>query len=478
MSIKITKGPLKVKSNQVYFCLQGKLQFHNLALVETSQKALTLFKKKVLTQTDVQDNAYLISEIGQPPGLDSLDSLRLATQKAVAQAIARKWKSLEIPLDSAAPEEVYAIVEGIKFGLYSFTKHKSKPAPANIKINLSISPALHKLVAKQIPKSIAVMDAVDICRDLVNEPGGDLTPQIYTKKIQTLFKGHKKVSLKIRNKAQLEKEGFNGLITVGRGGPNPPVMVTLNYEPSQAAKTKKLALVGKGVTFDTGGLSLKPSSGMWEMRMDMGGSATALGAFKAIVDLNLPIRVVCVLCLTENRPGENAVLPGDIFTAKNGKTIMVDNTDAEGRLVLTDGLAEAGMHQATHIIDLATLTGAIIRSIGHSIAGVFSNNDKLTQQIVSAGVPAGEKYWAMPLEMEYRASIDDKVADLKNMGGDAGAITAGLFLQEFVPANTAWAHLDIAGTAFSTSDWKYHGWGATGWGVRSLVKLAQTLAGK
>jgi leucyl aminopeptidase len=259
-------------------------------------------------------------------------------------------------------------------------------------------------------------------------------------------------------------------------------MVTLGYDGSKAKPSSKRAaphfvMVGKGVTFDTGGISIKPSPGMWEMKSDMAGAGTVLGALCAIAVLKLPIKASAVLCLAENRPGNAAVLPGDIFTAKNGKTIMVDNTDAEGRLILTDGLAEAGALGATHIVDLATLTGAIVRAIGPSIAGMFSNDAGFTQTMFQAAESAGEKFCVLPLEEEYREYLDDPVADMKNVGKqEAGAITAALFLQEFVPAQTAWSHWDIAGTAFTTSPWKYYRPGGTGWGVKTLVEVARALS--
>jgi leucyl aminopeptidase len=216
---------------------------------------------------------------------------------------------------------------------------------------------------------------------------------------------------------------------------------------------------------------------MWEMKSDMAGAATVLAAINAIAELKLKVRVTAVLCLAENRPGNAAVLPGDIFTAKNGKTVMVDNTDAEGRLVLSDGLWEAGACGATHIIDLATLTGSVIRALGTSIAGLFANDDKFAESILQCAQTSDEKFCRLPLESEYREWLDDSVADMKNAGKpEAGAITAALFLQEFVPPETKWSHWDIAGTAFITSQWKHYRPGATAWGLRSLIALAKKMA--
>ena len=215
---------------------------------------------------------------------------------------------------------------------------------------------------------------------------------------------------------------------------------------------------------------------MPEMISDMSGAATALAAIQAIATLKLPIRVSAVCCLAENAIGNQSVLPGDIFKAKNGKTVMVDNTDAEGRLVLSDGLAEAGEIGATHIVDLATLTGAMVRALGYAVAGFFSNDDDLGLKVINCGEACCEKFWSMPLEEEYADALKDKFADLKNTGSDAGAISAALFLQEFVPEDTAWAHLDIAGTAFVDKKWKYTEYGATGFGVQTLIELAREMS--
>jgi leucyl aminopeptidase len=271
-------------------------------------------------------------------------------------------------------------------------------------------------------------------------------------------------------------------------------MVTLEYHGAAGAKSTrgaprsgksakknapKLCIVGKGVTFDTGGISLKPSKSMWEMKCDMAGAATTLAAICAIAELKLPVNVSAVLCLAENRPGNAAVLPGDIFTAKNGKTVMVDNTDAEGRLALSDGLYEAGTLGATHLIDLATLTGAAVRALGTAMAALMSNDATFAAALRRTGAERGEKFWELPLEAEYREWMDDATADLKNVTskGEAGAITAGLFLQEFIPEGVKWAHWDIAGTAFVTAPWKYVKSGATGFGLKTLIGIARKLAG-
>lgn len=416
------------------------------------------------------------------PGLDKQEELRLAAFELGKSLLTNQCYSATIFTQDIQPEEAACLCEGLEFAQYEFKVHKSTQAKSpTIKWGFLVEGKSKAKIKNVIESTTHVMGGVKLTRDLINEPGGTLHPQEFVKRIQSTFKGDSRFKIKVRNRAQLEKEGFHGLITVGRGSLNPPSMVTIHYTPqsvSKSAQATKLGLVGKGVTFDTGGISLKPPHPMWEMRMDMGGAGTVIGAMKAIADLDIKVPVVAIVCLTENRPGADAVLPGDIFTAKNGKTVMVENTDAEGRLILSDGLAEAGLNKATHIVNLATLTGAIIRAIGTSMTGLFCNNEELAETITRCGAQSGEKFWRLPLEEEYRSALDDKVADLRNIGGDAGAITAGLFLQEFVPENTPWAHLDIAGTAFTTKSWKYHGWGATGWGVRSLVNLAEDFAKK
>ena len=251
-------------------------------------------------------------------------------------------------------------------------------------------------------------------------------------------------------------------------------MVVLRHVPRKASK-ETLALVGKGITFDSGGISLKPSDKMWEMKGDMAGAAAVLFAMRAIGRLRPDVRVVGILCCAENLPDANAQRPGDIFTAKNGKSVMVDNTDAEGRLVLIDGLARAAEEGATHVVDIATLTGAVVRALGPSVAGVMGSDRELVLRVVRSGENHGEPFWELPLVEEYRESLKTPYADVNNIaaGGLAGAITAGLFLREFVPPGAAWAHLDIAGPMFKEKEWKYFEAGAIGFGVKTLVDLCE-----
>ncbi|MDB5105205.1 MAG: cytosol aminopeptidase family protein, partial [Fibrobacteres bacterium] len=415
------------------------------------------------------------------------DRIRLAASRIGEWQKSRSLPRVAVAADQLEAKEFKALCEGFLIAAYDFRKYKSEKKPeknGNGEIVLLSSGESLKRNAASLAEAETVCAQINVCRDLVNEPGSHLDPQDFAEHARKAAKEFG-LSVKVRDEKKLRTDGYMGLWTVGKGSDRPPRMVTLGYEGGKAKSTPKrgpgsphFVMVGKGITFDTGGISIKPSQGMWEMKCDMAGAATVLSALCAIASLKLPIKVSAVLCLAENRPGNAAVLPGDIFTAKNGKTIMVDNTDAEGRLVLTDGLAEAGALGATHIIDLATLTGAIVRAIGPSIAGLFSNDAAFTQTMFKAAESAGEKFCAMPLEEEYREYLDDPVADMKNVGKqEAGAITAALFLQEFVPAKTAWSHWDIAGTAFTTAPWKYYKPGGTGWGVKTLVEVARGLAG-
>jgi leucyl aminopeptidase len=306
---------------------------------------------------------------------------------------------------------------------------------------------------------------------MINEPGSVATPEYLAETARRIAK-EVGLDVKVWDEKKLEKEGYNGLLQVGRGSSNPPRLIRLTYRPKKSRG--HLAFVGKGVTFDTGGISLKPADKMWEMKGDMSGGAAVMFAMKAIGKLKPDVNVTGIIPTAENSPDGNAQRPGDIFFAKNGKSIMVDNTDAEGRLILTDGLALASEGKPTHILDIATLTGAVVRALGVSIAGVMGNNPRLIQSVIRSGENHGESFWELPLPEEYKELLKTPCADLNNIGGPvAGALTAGLFLQEFVPEGVPWAHLDIAGPYLRDKEWKYYEAGAIGFGTKTLVDLAE-----
>jgi leucyl aminopeptidase len=414
--------------------------------------------------------------IADKPGLDADDRLRIACNDALQLAAQRSPARAFFLVDAIPPARQRLALEGCWFGGYRFDRYKSKPSPAQPELILCVRADSAVLSGSILANAAIELESTDWVRDAVNEPGSSLPPRAFASRAEALAKEN---SLKWRawGRKELEKEGCQGLITVGKGSDHEPVLGVLEYRPSKASGNTHLVLVGKGVTFDTGGISIKPAERMWEMKNDMAGAATVIGAVAAIARLGLPVRVSAVVCLAENRPGNASVLPGDVFKARNGKTVMVENTDAEGRLVLSDGLHEAGLLGATHVVDLATLTGAVVRALGSSIAGLFASDEEFGELVRMAGQAHGEKLWPLPLDMEYRSKIDDPVADMRNSGGpEAGATTAALFLQEFAPKGVPWVHLDIAGTAFATKTWKYWTEGATAFGSRTLVELARRLA--
>jgi len=413
-----------------------------------------------------------VQKIGEKPGLDADERLRFAVCDGFRAATSRKAERVAILADALPTAKLCAILEGWWLSTYRFESWKSKPSTPLPVFHIVFSEANAAEGTSLLERTARVLEATNWVRDQVNLPGSTLTPAIFADKIGQIL-SEQGLQWRSRGREELEADGYMGLVTVGKGSDHQPFLGVAKYSPDNAKPGIHLVLVGKGVTFDTGGISIKPSDHMWEMKNDMAGAATAVGAIAGIARLNIPINVSAVVCLAENRPGNASVLPGDIFRAKNGKSVMVDNTDAEGRLILSDGLWEAGALGATHVVDLATLTGAVIRALGSSIAGVLANDQDLSESIRGAGLAMGEKFWPLPLEDEYRSKLDDPVADMRNAGGpEAGAITAGLFLREFVPEGTKWAHLDIAGTAFTTKSWKYFPEGATAFGVRSLVELA------
>ena len=361
-------------------------------------------------------------------------------------------------------------LHGIKLKSYKFEKYKTKKDKGNISLNV---------VGKNIPSSKdqlkfnSIEEGTFYTRDLVSEPGNVLHPDEYAKRIKSLSKFGLKI--KIYDEKELKKLGMNTLLGVGQGSIRGSYLVTMEWNGSNN-KSKPLAFVGKGVCFDTGGISLKPAKFMEDMTYDMAGSAVVVGLMKSLALRKAKINAVGVVGLVENMPGGNAQRPGDIVKSYSGKTVEILNTDAEGRLVLADALTfTEKKFKPKFIVDLATLTGAIIVSLGSEYAGLFSNDDKLSQQLIESGEHVEEKVWRMPLNKNYDKLIDSKNADMQNINyvGGAGSTTAAQFLQRFILNKTPWAHLDIAGMAFSKYGGALNSGGATGYGVRLLNKLIE-----
>jgi len=364
---------------------------------------------------------------------------------------------------------------GFNLKSYTFNKYKTtNKEKINKKINLKIITFNKNEFQKQNKYLDSIKEGVFLTRDLVSEPPNVLNPKKYTEEIKKLTKLGLKVE--ILNEKKLRSLGMNSLLGVGQGSENETFLVVIKWNGAKSNFGKPLAFVGKGVCFDTGGISLKPARFMEEMKYDMGGSAVVVGLMKSFALRKAKINAVGVVGLVENMPDGNAQRPGDIVKSYSGKTIEVLNTDAEGRLVLADALTYTEeKFKPKFIIDLATLTGAIIMALGEEYAGLFSNNDELSNKIFKASEKVNEKVWRLPLHKNYDKLIDSSIADVQNINyaGGAGAITAAQFLQRFIINKTPWAHLDIAGMAFSKKAANLNPGGATGFGVRLLNKLVK-----
>ena len=374
------------------------------------------------------------------------------------------------PEDSAA-----AITEGSFLGLYNFTRYK-KPEYEDLAEILIVEKQQNKLKAVEhgIGNGKIMAEATIIARDMVNEPANQMTPTRMAEIAEETANKYN-LELKVLDSRDMESMGMGALLGVASGSSQPPKLITLGYKGNPGSQ-KTAGFLGKGVTFDSGGISIKPSEGMGEMKDDMAGGAAVMAALAAIARLKCQINVTAIIPAAENLPGGNALKPGDILKAMNGKTIEIISTDAEGRLILADALSYAVKQSLSPLVDLATLTGACRVALGTEYSGLFSNNQRFANAIVKAANKTGEKMWQMPLPEEYKEQNKSLIADIKNTGNRyGGAITAALFLAEFID-DVPWAHIDIAGTASSNKESGYTVKGATGVGVRTLTELALSQA--
>ena len=368
-----------------------------------------------------------------------------------------------------------AIAEGTLLGLYTFRRHK-KPPEDEVELQelvlVEFDESRVETLRSGVQRGVALAEAANFARDLANEPSNVLTPTEMAERARA-WAAETGLECEVFDRAWAEERGMGAFLGVAQGSRQPPRFIVLRYRGGGATH---LALVGKGITFDTGGISIKPAAGMEEMKSDMSGGAAVIGAMGAIARLKPAIDVTAVVPATENMPGGAAVKPGDVLRAMNGKTIEVINTDAEGRLILADGLAYAHEQSPTAIVDVATLTGAISIALGNVAMGAMTNHDALYARVARAAEAAGEKVWQLPMYDEYKEQIKSDVADMKNTGGrGAGSITAALFLKEFVE-ETPWVHLDMAGVDFYEKEKGVLVKGASGIPVRTLVHLALDLA--
>ena len=428
----------------------NKKQIFSFDLSESQKCFLILIKKNL--------NIYEINNLGA-----SLKNY-IKTDKTI--------KNICILGNSFSEEIISEFAYGFELKSYTFNKYKSKKDDFVQSIDFSVkNSSSFKLKYKNFS---SIKEGVFLARDLVSEPPNVLNPKKYTEEIKKL----KKLGLKVEvlNEKQMKKLGMHSLLGVGQGSENESFMVVIKWNGAKQNFGKPLAFVGKGVCFDTGGISLKPARFMEEMKYDMGGSAVVVGLMKCLAKRKAKVNAIGVVGLVENMPDGNAQRPGDIVKSYSGKTIEVLNTDAEGRLVLADALTYTEKKfNPKFIIDLATLTGAIIMALGEEYAGLFSNNDKISNELHEIGNQINEKVWRLPLHKNYDKLMNSAYADVQNINyaGGAGSITAAQFLQRFILNKTPWAHLDIAGMAFSKYGGALNSGGATGFGVRLLNQLVE-----
>lgn len=385
------------------------------------------------------------------------------------------------PLDKET--QTQAAIEGALLSIYTFKKYKHADTQGNANgrgvtsIAVMADAALESRLEAARQRAIAFAEATNFVRDLVNEPPNVLTPTELANRASLVAKQFG-LDFEALDRPQIQEMGMGGLMAVSQGSAEPAKFIIMHYRGAPAHSEKDVVLVGKGITFDTGGISIKPAENMYKMKGDMAGAAAVIGALYAIAALKPAINVTVLVPTTENMPGGKAYRPGDILRILNGKTIEIVNTDAEGRLVLADALSYAVQkEQARTIIDVATLTGGIVIALGSVMSGLFCNNDELSNEIIEAGKQVGEKFWRMPLDDEYAEAIHSDVADIKQTGGrPASSVTAAKILEHFV-GNTHWAHLDIAGTDFSDAKRPYAEKGATGFAARTLAELVLKRAG-
>ncbi|HET8600368.1 MAG TPA: leucyl aminopeptidase [Segeticoccus sp.] len=411
------------------------------------------------------------------------ESVRRGFGMAIRRVGAKASVAVAAPVEDA--ELVGAVAEGAAFAAYDYAKQtgKEKGDRSRTGTVLVVTPlGKDKRVKAAVTRTNVLAANLDYARDLVNTPPNQLYPETFADSVRKRAAGTK-VKVDVMDEKALAKAGCGGILGVGQGSARPPRIVTMTYKPAKAKTT--LAYIGKGITFDSGGLCLKPGGSMVTMKCDMAGAAAVAAAVLTIAELGLPIAVTGYLCLAENMTGSSAQRPGDVVTMHDGRTVEIINTDAEGRLVMGDGLALAADTRPDAIVDIATLTGAAVRALGNRTAALIGNDDDFEADVKRAADAAGESFWQIPITEETRAGMDSHVADIKHTGDAVGGMmVAAAFLREFIPDGdgqegaTPWAHLDIAGPAFNEKDaFGYTPRGGTGFGTGTLVRLAEERAG-
>lgn len=458
------------------------LDQHILSLFEKEQFKAKANQVAVIATLGLMDESYLLlAGYNEEDGINGLRELFAAIAKQVKSL---KLASLSLSLNNEQLEEqlaiqgtrqsVQAMIEGLQLALYerTITKKEAQKFYNLQTLNFVLNDEQLQeasLIEAAVLEAEQMVQSVKLARDLTNMPGNELTPErlaFYAEELAAEFE----LDIEVLDEWTLAEENMGGILGVGQGSVNPPRMIVIHYEGNPDS-TEKWGLVGKGITFDTGGISLKPAANMEEMISDMGGAAAVLGALRAIAAMKLPVNVVVVVPTAENMPSDRALKPGDIITTMSGYSVEVVNTDAEGRLVLADGMSTAIKRGATKLVDVATLTGAVLVALGTEATGAITNDQALMNKVIAASEKSGERIWQLPAYPEYKKLLRSDVADLKNSGGrHGGTITGGLFIGHFAE-DKPWVHLDIAGTAYLNASRKWEPKGATGVMVRTIFQL-------
>ncbi len=456
--------------------LEARLKLHKERQIE---------KSLLLSDGKLESADYLLP-LAQFKYLNIWEAVKCAALQAYKEAVSLKISPLVLVMDAPDASGFHKkALEGIILGNYAYEQFKVAEKSKEKKTETFVPEVVfvvgdldQALVTAELERLQTVCERVNRVRDLVNHPPAFLGPEEFAGEA---VKSATECSLKIElwDENRLQNEGYTGLLAVGRGSNKPPRMVALTYEPKtdDNKKVPHVVLVGKGITFDSGGLSLKPGASMMDMKSDMAGAAAVLGAMEIIGKLGAQVKVTGILALAENMPSGTAQAPGDIIVMKNGKSVEVKNTDAEGRLILVDALQLGASLKPDFMVDAATLTGACRVALGIEIGAVLGRDADLINRLKAAGEESGEILWELPLEKAYLEGMKSDFADIANIGNSAygGTITAALFLGEFVPEDIPWAHLDIAGPAYPGKKWKYFAPGATGYGARIMAGLVKNL---
>jgi len=455
----------------------------NIEIVLVKNKKIKENKEllKAMKFTGEDESCVLLPELGKLyVGCESndKDNIRIAIATAIKKLNSTAFKSATIK----CKDNLGAFVDGFELGNYSFTKYKSKKDEDEDKNIYIVVDKITKEIQKEFEDAQCISDAVNLTRDFVNTAPDDFYPQVMASEAIKIAKENN-LECKILDEDYLEENGMGAILAVGRASRHKSKLIHLTYKPTKKAK-KKIVLVGKGLTYDSGGLSLKPADFMVTMKSDKSGGSAVLGVMSAIADLNLPIEVHGIIGAVENMIGGDAYKPDDILKAKNGKTIEIRNTDAEGRLVLADCLcyAQDEIKDIDYIVDFATLTGACVVGVGHYTNGIMGNNNQLNYSMVASALRSGELATSLPFNRYLRKTIKSEIADICNIANTryGGAITAGMFLDNFIEEENKekWVHIDIAGPAYVEAAWGYNPYGASGAGVRLIIQFMNDILAK